>query len=534
MDDGDRPLVEMSGVTKTYGGVCACREVSLTLRGGEVHALLGENGAGKSTLMRILSGDVTDYDGSVSLRGREFRFAAPSDAQRAGIAMIPQELDLVPGLSVAENIFLGRELRTRCGAVDRGRMIRRSRGLLEHTGVALDPRRPVGELRTGEQQLVAITKALALDARVLIMDEPTSALSSAEVDQMFTVIGELSSAGTGIFYISHRMEEIGRVADRATVLRNGSVVAEFDARRMSARQAARAMVGRSVRTLFHTRAHEPGPELLRVEDLTVIPRRERPGRREPAGITLSVRRGEIVGVGGLLGSGRTELLETLFGVGSHGRWRGEVTFDGRRVRPRTPRQAQHLGMAFVAEDRRVAGLMVGHSVQANTVLSIVDRIAVLGAVPRRRETGTARAILTELNVKLGSVRDAVGTLSGGNQQKVVLGRALLTEPKLLLLDEPTRGVDVGAKAEIYELLGAAAERGIAVLLASSELPELLGVCDRVVVLRSGRTVRELDTRAASEADLLAATMGVGPTAELVDAANGTASAGTGTPRAQPR
>jgi|tagenome__1003787_1003787.scaffolds.fasta_scaffold20986077_3 ribose transport system ATP-binding protein len=520
MDDGVSPLVEMIGISKSYGGVRACRDIDFTVRAGEVHALLGENGAGKSTLMRVLSGDVADHDGHIVVAGRPVRFTAPVDAQRAGIAMIHQELDLVPGLSVAENIFLGRELRTRVGAVDRRRTNALTRDLLTRCGIALDPRRPVGELRTGEQQLVAIAKALSLDAKVLIMDEPTSALSSAEVEQTFTVIAELRRAGAGIVYISHRMDEIGRIADRATVLRNGAVVAGFDAGELTAGNAAEtvaeAMVGRPVQAMFRTRAVEPGEEVLRVTDLVLRPRRERPGRREPDGISVTVRRGEIVGIGGLLGSGRTEFLETLFGAGTRGTLGGTIELRGRRVAPRSPRQALALGMALVPEDRRVAGLAIDHSVLANTVLSIVDRIAAAGVVPRARETGAVRRIVAELKVKLNSVEDAVGTLSGGNQQKVVFGRMLLTEPALLLLDEPTRGVDVGAKAEIYALLGRAAEQGIGVLLASSELAELVGVCDRVVVLSSGRSVRELDTRHAGEADLLAASMGEGSTAQAVD------------------
>ncbi|MGH3875686.1 MAG: sugar ABC transporter ATP-binding protein [Actinophytocola sp.] len=517
MDDGVSPLVEMIGISKSYGGVRACRNIDLTVRAGEVHALLGENGAGKSTLMRVLSGDVTDHDGEVRIAGAPVRFAAPVDAQRAGIAMIHQELDLVPGLSVADNIFLGRELRTRLGAVDGRRMNSITRDLLERCGIDLDPRRPVGELRTGEQQLVTIAKALSLDATVLIMDEPTSALSSVEVEQMFTVISELRRAGVGIVYISHRMDEIGRIADRATVLRNGAVVAGFDARELTAEKAAEAMVGRPVQAMFRTRTVEPGEEILRVTDLALRPRRERPGRREPNGISVTVRRGEIVGVGGLLGSGRTEFLETLFGAGTRGGVHGTIEFRGKPVRPRSPRHALGLGIAFVPEDRRVAGLAIDHSVLANTVLSIVDRIAAAGVVPRARETGAVRRIVDELKVKLGSITDAVGTLSGGNQQKVVFGRMLLTEPVLLLLDEPTRGVDVGAKAEIYALLGRAAEQGIGVLLASSELAELVGVCDRVVVLSGGRAVHELDTRHAGEADLLAASMGEGSTALAVDA-----------------
>jgi ribose transport system ATP-binding protein len=343
---------------------------------------------------------------------------------------------------------------------------------------------------------------------------------------MFVVIAELRRAGAGIVYISHRMDEIGRIGDRATVLRNGSVVAEFDARDMSADQAAEAMIGRPVRAMFTSdrpsssaapgspavpdspsaeavAVAEIGSTLLEVKELTVP--RSRPGRRDPAGISLTVRRGEIVGLAGLLGSGRTELLETLFGAGAA--WQGEITFKGRRTRLRNPRHAIRMGVVYMPEDRRVSGLALDHSVLANTVLSIVDRLTRFGTVSRRREAAETRRIVRDLSVKLASVHDPVATLSGGNQQKIVLGRMLLTDPDLLLLDEPTRGVDVGAKAEIYQLLGRAAERGIGVLLASSELAELVGVCDRVIVLRGGRTVAELETARAGEADLLAASMG---------------------------
>jgi ribose transport system ATP-binding protein len=497
-------LVELAAISKSYGGVRACDQVDFTVRAGEVHALLGENGAGKSTLMRVLSGDVTDYTGTVKIDGAPVRFHGPADAQRAGVAMIHQELDLVPGLSVAENIFLGREPRTSFRTLDRRGMLRATRDLLHRTGISLDPRRPVGDLRTGEQQLVTIAKALSLDARILIMDEPTSALTATEVDRMFGVITELRRSGVGIVYISHRMDEIGRIASRATVLRNGRVVAGFDARDMSAEQAAEAMIGRPVQAMFT--AHDnapPGSPLLEVSDL-VVPR-SRSGRRDPAGISLTVRRGEIVGLAGLLGSGRTELLETLFGAG--GKWRGTVLLSGRRIRPRNPRHAVRLGLAFVPEDRRISGLALDHSVLANTVLSIVDRLARFGVVSRRREQAAATRIVSELKVKLASVRAPVSSLSGGNQQKVVFGRMLLTTPSLLLLDEPTRGVDVGAKAEIYQLLGRLAEHGMGVLLASSELAELVGVCDRVIVLRGGRTVAELPTAQAGEAELLAASMG---------------------------
>lgn len=508
--DESSSLVEMTGITKRYGGVLACDGVDLTVRSGEVHALLGENGAGKSTLMRILSGDVADFDGSIAVRGEQVKFAKPSDAQRAGIAMIHQELDLVPGLSVAENLFLGREPRTSLGVVDRRGMAARTSELLARTGIDLEPWRPVGELRVGEQQLVTIARALSLDTQVLIMDEPTSALSNTEVERLFSVIAELRRGGTGIVYISHRMDEIGRVADRATVLRNGRSVAEFDAREMTAESAAEAMVGRQVSTMFRTdggESVEPGEELLSVSGLSVLPRTPRVGRREPSGIDLTVRRGEIVGLCGLLGAGRTELLEALYGAGPEGTWHGSVRLEGRPVRPKSPRHALREGIAFVPEDRRGSGLVLEHSVLANTVLSVLGTLGRGGLVRRRSELETARGSVEQLKVKLGALSNPVGTLSGGNQQKVVFGRMLLTEPKLLLLDDPTRGVDIGAKTEIYELLGEIAKRGIGVLLASSELPELVGVCHRVVVLRGGRSVAEFDTARVGEAELLAAAMG---------------------------
>ena len=500
-------LVRMTAIGKRYGGVRACHEVDFVLGAGEVHALLGENGAGKSTLMKILSGDVTEYDGSIAINGVPVRFGGPTDAQAAGIAMIHQELDLVPGLSVADNIFLGRELRTAVRTVDRRRMEREARELLDRSGVSLDPRRPVGDLRVGEQQLVTIAKAISLDARVLIMDEPTSALTSSEVERLFDVIRELRQSGVGIVYISHRMEEISRVADRATVLRNGSIVTSFDPRELSTAEVVEAMVGRPVQTMFTTPDSATGDELLRVENLRLKARRPRPGRRDPDRISLTVRAGEIVGLAGLLGAGRTELLETLYGVAPGGTHTGRILLQGKPIRPRGPRQALAHGIGFVPEDRRTSGLVLFHSILANTVVSSLPAYGRLGVIARRRERAASVRMADRLRLKFGRLQDEVGTLSGGNQQKVVFGRMLLTEPKLLLLDEPTRGVDVGAKAEIYRLLGELAAQGLGVLLASSELPELVGVCDRVVVLRDGCDVASFSTAESGEGDLLAAAMG---------------------------
>ena len=501
------PLVAMAGVTKRYGGVQACHEVTFTVLPGEVHALLGENGAGKSTLMRILSGDVTDYRGRIEMAGVPVRFSSPAEAQAAGIAMIHQELDLVPALSVAENIFLGREPRTLLRRLDRRRIRTETGAVLERIGVRLDPDRPVEQLRTGEQQLVVIAKALALRARVLIMDEPTSALSSSEVQRLFEVTRELRRDGVGIVYISHRLDEIATIADRATVLRNGRVVAAFDPRNMTTAQVAEAMVGRPVGALFSTADAEAGTELLRIEDLRVRPRRPLPGRRDPDGVSLTVRAGEIVGLAGLLGSGRTELLETLYGAGPGATRTGRVTLSGAEIGPRNTRDALRHGIGFVPEDRRGSGLVLFHSVLANIVVSSLRSVSRCGLVSAGRERRAARHTAERLGIRLAAITDAVSTLSGGNQQKVVLGRMLRTDPRLLLLDEPTRGVDVGAKAEIYALLGELTHHGLGVLLASSELPELIGVCDRVVVLRAGRTVAEFATAQVSEAGLLAAVMG---------------------------
>ncbi|GAA2814974.1 sugar ABC transporter ATP-binding protein [Kribbella solani] len=502
-------LIRMTRIGKRYGGVQACQEVDFVLGAGEVHALLGENGAGKSTLMKILSGDVTDYDGTIAINGEPVRFNGPTDAQSAGIAMIHQELDLVPGLSVADNIFLGRELRTPLRTVDRRRMERSARELLDRSGVSLDPRRPVGELRVGEQQLVTIAKAIALDARVLIMDEPTSALTTAEVERLFDVIRELRQSGVGIVYISHRMEEIAQIADRATVLRNGRIVTSFDPRELSTAEVVEAMVGRPVQTMFTTPDAQTGDELLRVENLVVRPRRPRPGRRDPDGISLTVRAGEIVGLAGLLGAGRTELLETLYGVAPSGPRLGRILLQGKPIQVHRPRQALAHGIGFVPEDRRASGLVLFHSILANTVVSSLPAYGRLGVIAKRMERAATVSMADRLRLKFGRLQDEVGTLSGGNQQKVVFARMLLTEPKLLLLDEPTRGVDIGAKAEIYRLLGELAAQGMGVLLASSELPELIGVCDRVVVLRDGRDVASFSTADSGEGDLLAAAMGQG-------------------------
>jgi len=517
----DQVVVTMTGIAKRFGGVVALAGVDFTVRAGEVHALLGENGAGKSTLINVLSGVITDYDGEIAVGGAPVRFGGPADAQSAGIATIHQELDLVPALSVAENLVLGREPRTRLRTIDRRAMVRTAREQLARLGADIDPRRPVGSLRIGEQQLVEIAKALSLRARVLIMDEPTAALADAEVKRLFATIDGLRGQGVGIVYISHRLEEIEVVADRATVLRNGAVAGTVRPGQTDRQRIIGLMVGRSAESLFDSAASAAATDarpLLEVEELAVRPKAARPGRCEPAGVSLTVRCGEIVGLAGLMGAGRTELLETLYGAGPGGRRTGAVRLDGRPYEPHNPRDALRAGVGFVPEDRRRSALVLEHPVGRSIVLTALRRLTTLGVVRRRRERVAVARKIAELAIKTPSAAAPVGALSGGNQQKVIFARQLLAEPRLLLLDEPTRGVDIGAKAEIYRLLHRLADDGMGILLASSELPELLGVCDRVVVLRHGRAVADLDASGCTGEDVLAAAMGEAATAAA--AANG--------------
>ncbi|HUZ63378.1 MAG TPA: sugar ABC transporter ATP-binding protein [Acetobacteraceae bacterium] len=498
-------LLRMRGIEKRFGGVHALRGVDFDLRAGEVHALLGENGAGKSTLMGILSGAVAPDRGEVAIDGMAVRFASPREAQAAGIAMIPQELDLIPGLDIAANLFLGHETLTALGMLDSRSMLRAARERLRAAGVALDAARPVAELRIGERQLVAIAKALSAAARILVMDEPTAALSAAEAAHLFGVVRELSGRGVGVIYISHRLEEVAHVADRVTVLRDGAVVGETRADAPQA-ELVRLLVGRRFEDLFPPRAHAVGDELLRLDHARFIPRATRAGWRAPRDVSLSVRAGEIVGLAGLMGAGRTELLSALYGAGPRGRWAGQVFISGRPAQLGSIGAARRAGLAFVTDDRRGSGLVLGQSVGWNVVMSTLRRLTPFGLVSRPAEAAAVDRAIGAFDIRPRRADVAVRTLSGGNQQKVVFAKELLTEPRLLLLDEPTRGVDVGAKSEIYHRLRALAGQGLGVLVASSELPELIGLCDRIVVLRGGASVAEF-AGGVDEAELQAASAG---------------------------
>jgi len=493
-------LLAMRGVVKRFGGVQALRGVDFDLKRGEVHALLGENGAGKSTLMNILSGVFEPDAGEMLLEGQSVRFADPRAAQAHGVATIFQELDLVPGLDVTANLFLGREL-TRAGVLDRASMRAEAMKRLSAVGTDINVDQPVGELSVGRRQIVAIAKALTYASHILIMDEPTAALTASEVERLFTVMREIAARGVGIVYISHRLEEVPRVADRVTVMRDGQVAGVAPATAPQS-ELVRMLVGRPLEELYPRRANEFGEPVLRLDHAGFAPQTERPGWQAPVDITLEVRAGEIVGLAGIMGAGRTELLTALYGAAGAGSWSGLVKIDGSPARLSSIRAARSEGLGLVTDDRRGSGLLLRDTVGRNVVLTVLERVSPFFLMSRSRETALAKNAIRAFDVRPPLPEIVVGALSGGNQQKVVIAKEVLGDPRLLLLDEPTRGVDVGAKGEIYARIRELAGKGMGVLVASSEMPELLGLCDRVFVLRGGRTVAEFPG-GASEHEVLA-------------------------------
>ena len=501
----DAPFLVVKGAVKRFGGAQALRGVDFDLRPGEIHALLGENGAGKSTLMNILSGVHAPDEGGVLIDGAPVRFGNPRDAQAAGIATVFQELDLVPSLDVAANLFLGRELTRPGGLLDVAAMRQEAQRRLEALELAIDPIRLVGELSIGHRQVVAIVKALSYASRALIMDEPTAALTVGEVDRLFAIMRRLSATGVGIVYISHRLEEVPRIADRVTVMRDGRVAGVTPPDAPQA-ELVRLLVGRPLDELFPPKAARFGPPLLRLDAARFRPKRENASWQAPREVTLEVRQGEIVGLAGVMGAGRTELLSALYGTGPAGRWEGKVEVGGRPVRLRSIGAARAAGIAFVTDDRRAGGLMLGMSVARNLVMSVIRRISPFGLMSAVREAKAVRRSVGQFDIRPRDPGLSAGALSGGNQQKVVLAKEVLGDPRLLLLDEPTRGVDVGAKGEIYARLRELAAKGLGILVASSEMPELIGLCDRILVLRQGRSVAEFGT-GADEHEILAAANG---------------------------
>jgi ribose transport system ATP-binding protein len=484
-------------ISKTFGGIAALVDVSFDLRRGEIHALMGENGAGKSTLMKILSGVYTGYEGAVSIDGRPVSFAGVRDAEDAGIAIIHQELNLVPELSVADNIFLGREKLIAGLIVDRRASSRAAGALLQRLGIELDSEARVGALRVGEQQLVEIAKALSMSARILIMDEPTSALSPAECQRLFRIIRQLADSGVAVVYISHRIDEVMHLAERVTVFRDGRHVLTETMAKLDENAIIAAMVGR---TLLASSQEDRGPGgkvVLSVRDLSLSKPDRHGWRTVLDGVSFDLAAGEILGIGGLLGSGRTEILETIFGS-SGGRAGGAISLDGQPVEIRSPRDARRLGIALVTEDRKTQGLHLQASITDNVALPLVGTLARFGIRSFAGEEGLARNAVKALGIRCENIGQPAGTLSGGNQQKVVIGKWLATMPRVLLLDEPTRGIDVGAKREIYDLIFKLAREGLAIAVISSELPELLHLSDRILVMADGRQTGILSRAEASE------------------------------------
>lgn len=496
------PLISIRRVSKQYPGVWALADVSLDVAAGELLAVVGENGAGKSTLMKILSGVITDYQGQIVLRGRRARFRNTRDAERSGVSIIHQELNLVEQLSAAANIFLGREVRSAWGLLDQQTMDRQAGRLLGDLECQIDPCVAVSELRVGDQQLVEIAKALSLETDILIMDEPTSALTESEVARLFRAIDRLRARGVTVLYISHKLDEVFQLADRIAVLRDGKLVDVLDRRRTLPRTVTHLMVGREIEETDVSASRQPGDVVLSVEHLWLPwPGHARRWRLED--ISFSLRRGEIVGIAGLMGAGRTELLESLFGASSE-RPRGRITLDRQQVAFAHPSEARRAGVALVTEDRKRFGLFADMTVGANITLCTLEQSVRGGLVSRRLENEHAQGVVEQLGIKTSGVDAPVTSLSGGNQQKTILGRWLLTRPKVLLLDDPTRGVDVGAKAELYRLLDGLCRQGLGILLTSSELPELLALCDRILVLCEGRQTGEFSRSEATEQRIMEA------------------------------
>ena len=498
-------ILEMRGITKTFPGVTALEEVTLAVRRGEIHAICGENGAGKSTLMKVLSGvhPTGDYDGEIIFDGSPVRFSGIRDSENVGIVIIHQELALVPYLSVAENIFLGNERKGRGGLIDWNRANADAAGLLAEVGLDENPVTPVGQLGVGKQQLVEIAKALSKDVHLLILDEPTAALNDTDSAHLLSLLRLLRDRGITCIMVSHKLNEIVSIADRTTVIRDGRTVETMDMSEPDATQQRiiRGMVGRDLESFYPDRESHPGAEVLRVEDWTVWhPTQE---RKVVDGAGFTVRAGEVVGIAGLMGAGRTELAMSIFGR-SYGRnISGRLFMHGTQVRARTVAEAIDNGIAYATEDRKRYGLNLIEDIRRNVSAAGLHKLSRRGWVNGNEETRVAEESRRNMNIKAPTVMSVVGKLSGGNQQKVVLSKWLFTDPDVLILDEPTRGIDVGAKYEIYTIINRLVAAGKAVLVISSELPELLGICDRIYTLSAGRITGEVPVDEATQEGLMA-------------------------------
>jgi ribose transport system ATP-binding protein len=494
----DTPAVlQMRGIRKHYPGVQALNGTSLDVRAGEVHVLLGENGAGKSTLMKILSGAVRRDAGEILVNGTAVEIENPIAARRLGISTIYQELSLVPHLTVAENIFLGKLPKTLPGIVDWKTMRREAQRIVEGLGVQLDPDAPVRTLRLAHQQMVEVARALSDAARILVMDEPTSALSEREIAQLFATIARLTAQGVAVVYISHRMEEVFRIGDRVTVLRDGCDVTTRNISDVSVPELVRLMANRELADHYPRRGHTLGEELLRVEGL---------GGGALRDVSLVLHRGEVMGIAGLVGAGRTRLARAI--VGAEPVQRGRIIIKGRPVEMRSPSDAARARVGFLPEDRKQQGLVLGLSLERNVAMSHLRRLSRLGIMDRTSERREADAAITSLSIRTPGPAQRVLNLSGGNQQKVVLAKWLAAQAEIFIFDEPTRGIDVAARHDIYLLINHVVEQGAGVIMISSDLPEVLGMSDRVLVMRAGAVAAQLAGNDLTDAAVLQAALGI--------------------------
>ncbi len=486
-------LLEMKNMSKSFPGVKALDGVSLTVRRGTVHALMGENGAGKSTLMKCLFGINSGYEGEIFLEGKPVAFKSPKDALENGVAMVHQELNQATKRNVMDNIWLGR-YPTKLGFITSEKeMYKKTKEIFDSLDISTDPRRIMSRMSVAERQMVEIAKAVSYDAKIIVLDEPTSSLTEREVGHLFKIIDTLKKRGCGIIYISHKMDEILKISDDITVMRDGRHIATEAAKDMTMEKIIKLMVGRELTQMFPEKTNKPAEEILRVEGLSSK-------HNHVNNVSFTLRRGEIIGFAGLAGAGRTEVIENLFGISE--REGGKIYLDGKEIKNRTPREAIRNGFALLTEERRATGIFGNLNIRENTTISSLRKhlkLGVLSDSSRKKDTSWS---IEAMRIKTASQETQIKLLSGGNQQKVILGRWLLTEPEILMLDEPTRGIDVGAKFEIYQLIDDLAAKGKAVIVVSSELPELLGICDRIYVMSGGRIAGEADAKHTTQEEIM--------------------------------
>lgn len=484
--------IEMRGIDKSFGGNAVLKSAGFLLDHGEIHALMGENGAGKSTLMKILTGVYTKDAGTVIVDGKEVCYKNPQEAERAGIVFIHQELNVLFDLTVEENMFLGKEIKKTLGVCDKKAMRAEVKKILDKLGVAIDPGQRMNELSVGQQQMIEIAKALMVDAQVIIMDEPTAALTQSETSVLFEVVKSLRKKGVSIVYISHRMEEIFELCDRITVLRDGSYIGTKKISETDMNDVVKMMIGREIGERYPARNAKIGDVAFEVKGLTC------PGVFK--NVSFQVHAGEVLGVSGLMGAGRTEIMQAIFGNMPH--VTGEIFMNGQKIQNRNPQEAMKNGIGFITEDRKVEGLMLEESIMKNISIANLGRISRGGVLNKGAEDALVKRGIEELHIKCFGPHHECNNLSGGNQQKVVFAKWIYTEPKVLILDEPTRGVDIGAKKEIYNIINELAEKGVAIIMVSSELPEVLGMSDRVMVVREGLVRGILNREEANQENIM--------------------------------